>query len=208
MLCAYGDATTRLRKEASHTLVLKVAQADAIQAQCDGLENTAAKQLRAEAVAGDEQSVLYQIDMRYAGQGMKLTVDMEPDDFRRGGLTAVGRKFDDMHEKLFTFALEADHEGLRAVVQGAEKAYVGQNGRHAGADVSSARVDETRIFVEGEWHAAPIYDRDRLDHRDRIAGSAIATEMDSTCLILPGYVGVIDEVSNILIWPEGQENGG
>jgi hypothetical protein len=29
--------------------------------------------------------------------------------------------------------------------------------------------------------------------------------MDSTSLILPGHVGVIDKVGNILIWPEGHE---
>ena len=212
VLCAYGDATTRLRNEASHTLVLRVADADGagIQSQLDELEHRAAEELRAEGVADHEQSVSYQIDMRYAGQGMKLTVDMEPEDFRRGGLAAVGSKFDAMHEKLFTFALEADHElvGLRAVVQGAEKAFVGENGRHAGADASAARVEDTRVFVDGDWHAAPIYDRDRLDRGNRIAGPAIVTEMDSTCLILPGHVGVIDEVGNILIWPEGRENGG
>ena len=91
MLCAYGDATTRLRNEASHTLVLKVADADGaeIQSQLDELEQRAAEELRAEGVAAHEQSVIYQIDMRYHGQGMKLTVDMEPDDFRRGGLAEV-----------------------------------------------------------------------------------------------------------------------
>ena len=212
VLCAYGDATTRLRNEASHTLVLKVADADGaeIQSQLDELEQRAAEELRAEGVAAHEQSVIYQIDMRYHGQGMKLTVDMEPDDFRRGGLAEVGSKFDAMHEKLFTFALEADHElvGLRAVVQGAEKAFVGENGRHAGNDASAARIEDTRVFVDGEWHAAPIYDRDRLERGNHIAGPAIVTEMDSTSLILPGHVGVIDEVGNILIWPEGQENGG
>ncbi len=212
VLCAYGDATTRLRNEASHTLVLKVADADGteIQSQLDELEHRAAEELRSEGVADHEQSVIYQIDMRYAGQGMKLTVDMQPDDFRRGGLAAVGGKFDAMHEKLFTFALETDHElvGLRAVVEGAEKAFVGENGRHAGTDASAARIEDTRVFVDGEWHAAPIYDRDRLERGNRIAGPAIVTEMDSTCLIQPGHVGVIDEVGNILIWPEGQENGG
>jgi N-methylhydantoinase A len=29
------------------------------------------------------------------------------------------------------------------------------------------------------------------------------TEMDSTTLILPGHVAIVDKVGNILIWPEG-----
>ena len=67
-----------------------------------------------------EQETIYQIDMRYAGQGMKLTVDATPADFRAEGLAGVARRFDRMHEQLFTFALDAGHElvGLRAVVLG------------------------------------------------------------------------------------------
>ncbi len=30
--------------------------------------------------------------------------------------------------------------------------------------------------------------------------------MDSTSLILPGHVGHVDTVGNILIWPEGHKN--
>ena len=209
VLCAYGDATTRLRNEASHTIVMRVADTDPadIQANLDALERKAAAELPDDGAADGEQSVFYQIDMRYAGQGMKLTVDMEPEAFRRGGLAAVGREFDAMHEKLFTFALEAEHElvGLRAVVQGPQKAFVGQKQQNAGSDASGAEIDRTRIFVEGAWHDAPIYDRDRLRFGYRIPGPAIVTEMDSTCLILPGHVGVIDDIGNILIWPEGQE---
>lgn len=209
VLCAYGDATTRLRNEASHTIVIKVSDTDAadVQANLDALERKAATELTEEGVADGDQSVFYQIDMRYAGQGMKLTVDMEPEVFRRGGLAAVGREFDAMHEKLFTFALEAEHElvGLRAVVQGPQKAFIGQKQEKAGADPSGAEVERTRVFVDGEWHEAPIYDRDRLRFGHRMAGPAIVTEMDSTCLILPGHVGVIDDIGNILIWPEGRE---
>jgi hypothetical protein len=29
--------------------------------------------------------------------------------------------------------------------------------------------------------------------------------MDATTLILPGHTGVVDEVGNILIWPDGKE---
>jgi hypothetical protein len=30
--------------------------------------------------------------------------------------------------------------------------------------------------------------------------------MDSTSVILPGHVGTVDPVGNILIWPEGHKN--
>ncbi len=48
---------------------------------------------------------------------------------------------------------------------------------------------------------ACIYDRSKLKPGNKIAGPAIVTEMDSTSLILPGHVGYVDTVGNILIWP-------
>ncbi len=74
--------------------------------------------------------------MRYAGQGMKLTVDVKPAEFRSEGLTGVATRFDKMHEQLFTFALDAGHElvGLRAVVLGPQKPFVGAATRRGGPD--------------------------------------------------------------------------
>ena len=67
-------------------------------------------------------------------------------------------------------------------------------------------MHESRLYADGAWHEAKIYDRSKLSPGDRVAGPAIVTEMDSTSLILPGHVGVIDAVGNILIWPVGHEN--
>jgi len=207
VLCAYGDATTRLRNEASQTYVTRVAATtDAkIADMLKDLERSAAADLTAEGVAAHEQETLYQIDIRYHGQGMKLTVDVTPEDFTRDGLAGITSRFDAEHEQLFTFALDAEHEivGLRAVVQGAEKQFINSETRHAGTDASAARVHATRIFADDEWRDAHVYDRSKLVPGNRITGPAIVTEMDSTSLILPGHVGIVDNVANILIWPEG-----
>ncbi len=209
VLCAYGDATTRLRNEASQTLV--IATAATTDAEIGGrlrdLAGRASAVLEAEGVPRAEQETLYQIDIRYRGQGMKLTIDMPPDAFAREGLAGVGRRFDAEHEQLFTFALDAPHElvGLRAVVQGQEKPFIGRDYGEGGPDAGHAVVHDTRIYHGGRWHDARIYDRARLKSGNRIAGPAIVTEMDATALVLPGHVGVVDKVGNILIWPEGHE---
>jgi N-methylhydantoinase A len=171
------------------------------------LADRAAQDLEDEGVTRSEQETIYQIDIRYAGQGMKLTLDVTPEDFQREGLAGVEHRFDREHEQLFTFALDAEHElvGLRAVVQGAEKPFIGRDYGTAGPDASGAVVHETKIYEGGQWHATKIYDRAKLKAGNRIPGPAIVTEMDSTSLILPGHVGVIDKVGNILIWPEGHE---
>ncbi len=210
VLCAYGDATTRLRNEASQTYVTRVtATSDTeIGRMLEDLHDEAAKDLTAEGVSRDEQEVLYQVDIRYHGQGMKLTIDLDPDEFRRDGIAGIARRFDAEHEQLFTFALDAAHEivGLRAVVQGAEKSFLNTETRRGGVDGSSARVQPTRIYADGDWREGYIYDRAKLQPGNKITGPAVVTEMDSTSVILPDHVGVVDDVGNILIWPVGHEN--
>ncbi len=206
VLCAYGDATTRLRNEASQTYVTRVAEtSDAeLSAMLRDLHAQAAKEITAEGVPEAEQETLYQIDIRYKGQGMKLTIDVTPRDF---SIARVTQMFDTEHEQLFTFALDAEHEivGLRAVVQGAEKAFISPDARQGGTDASAARVQATRIYAEGAWREGWIYDRAKLQPGNRVPGPAIVTEMDSTSVILPDHVGVVDAVGNILIWPAGHE---
>jgi N-methylhydantoinase A len=210
VLCAYGDATTRLRNEASQTYVTRTADtSDAeIGRMLSDLHESASKDLTDEGVARAEQEVLYQVDIRYRGQGMKLTIDLTPEDFDRDGIAGIARRFDAEHEQLFTFALDAEHEivGLRAVVQGAEKSFINTESAKGGADASGARVQPTRIYADGDWRDGHIYDRSKLHPGNRIEGPAVVIEMDSTSVILPGHVGIIDDVGNILIWPAGHAN--
>jgi N-methylhydantoinase A len=146
---------------------------------------------------------MYQIDLRYAGQAMQLTVDMTQEEFSSGGLPSAGKQFNAMHEKMFTFALETGHElyNLRALVQGREstaKAEVLQTGS---SDAAAAAYMDTNVYVAGREQAAKIYDRSLLLAGNRIAGPAIVTEMDATTLILPDHDGEVDTVGNILIRP-------
>ena len=205
VLCAYGDATTRVRDEASRTFVRRFTDTNdnEVRAILEELAESAARTLDAEGVPRGEQSTLYQIDLRYAGQGMRLTVDVTPEDFTRDGLTEVGRKFDAMHEQLFTFALDAVHElyNLRALVQGRETFARAEQLPPGGNDASAAVYEQTTVFVDGRDQPAKIYDRARLQAGNRIHGPAVVTEMDSTTLILPGHAGDVDAVGNILIRP-------
>ena len=87
--------------------------------------------------------------------------------------------------------------------QGAQQAKHNADNPNAkgNGDPSGAAYEQTSIFHDGRDHAAQIYDRAKLRAGDRISGPAIVTEMDSTSLILPGHVGEIDALGNILINP-------
>ncbi|HEY5208207.1 MAG TPA: hydantoinase/oxoprolinase family protein [Stellaceae bacterium] len=208
VLCAYGDATTRLRDEASRTFIRRVGDTSdrEVTGMLDELAENAARALDAEGVSRADQSTLFQIDMRYKGQGMQLTVDVAPTEFRATGLPAVAARFDAVHTQLFTFALEAPHElvNLRAIVQGSETVVKPEAVARGGADPSAAAVERTTLYIGGADVTATIYDRAKFKAGNRIAGPAVVVEMDATTLILPDHVGEVDTFGNILIRPARQ----
>ena len=205
VLCAYGDATTRLRDEASRTFVRRFTEtSDAeVLGMLADLESIARQTLIAEGVTKEKQTTEYQIDLRYRGQGMRLTISLTQDEFKAKGLANVATRFDEMHTQLFTFALDAPHElvNLRAVVQGPETIVKAEQLKRGGVDASAAVIEQTTVFVEGADQPAKIYDRAKLLAGNKIPGPAIVSQMDATTLILPGHTGEVDAVGNILIRP-------
>jgi N-methylhydantoinase A len=206
VLCAYGDATTRVRDEASRTFIRRFPHTDG--AEVAGilreLEASATATLDAENVSREEQSTDFQVDIRYHGQGLLLTVDVDFDDLEQNGLATIGAKFDDLHKQLFTFALSADKEivNLRAVVQGKATMLKAPSIEQGDSDPSEAAVGTETIFIDDSDQDATIYDRSKLKAGNRIAGPAIVVEMDSTALIQPGHTGEVDSYGNILIRPD------
>jgi N-methylhydantoinase A len=158
--------------------------------------------------AATRSRVHYQVDVRYHGQGLLLTIDVTREALERDDLDAIAVPFDRLHEQLFTFALEADKElvNVRAVAQGqaslADAPAIAQGSR----DPSDAAMGSQRVFMEGADMEATIYDRNLLKSGNAIEGPAIVVEMDSTTVILPDHTGAVDTFGNILIRPSNQGN--
>jgi N-methylhydantoinase A len=148
----------------------------------------------------------YQVDVRYHGQGLRLTVDVDLPRLERDGLDAIRKPFDDEHTRLFTFALPLEHEfvALRAVVQGKGVVIKRQVIAKGGASASAAAIGRQKAYMDGRDVTAVVYDRAKLRAGNRIAGPAIVMEMDSTTVILPRHHGRVDTYGNILIYPDKQ----
>jgi N-methylhydantoinase A len=206
VLCAYGDATTRVRNEASRTFIRRFRDIDAAEvvAILEELAGAAADALDRENVPRAEQSVSFQVDVRYHGQGLLLTLDVEPADLKKRGLDAIAAPFDEMHRQLFTFALQSDKElvNLRAVVQGKATSVSAPEITSGGQDCSAAACGRQTVWMDDEEREATVYDRTKLAAGNRIAGPAIVVEMDATTAILPGHAGEVDRHGNILIRPQ------
>ena len=205
VLCAYGDATTRVRDEASRTFIRRFSETTGKEMSkiFRSLASDASKTLDNEGIAKADQSASYQVDIRYHGQGLLLTVDLEIEEFDKRGLDAIGERFDEMHRQLFTFALPLEKElvNLRAVAQGKPTNVRASRVEKGGESPSAAATAKLSVYVDGKDQDATLYDRAKLKSGNAIKGPAIVLEMDSTTLILPGHVGTVDDWGNILINP-------
>jgi N-methylhydantoinase A len=205
VLCAYGDATTAVQDEASRTYVSMAEDltAEQLMADLEELHERAAASLDADGIPRSEQEVIYQADVRYAGQAFQITMDFSGPDLLDKGLALLTDRFDNEHEQLFTFALGEDHElvMIRAIVQAPARSIVQEAVGRADADLEDCRIHDSRFYYDGAWHEAVIYDRDLLHTGLVVPGPAIVGEMDSTTVILPGYEARVDEIGNLLINP-------
>lgn len=206
VLCAYGDATTQIRDEASRTYVTRVdaISAEDLMQELEELRARAAESFLADGIGEDQQTVSYQADFRYAGQAFQLSLPVSRKALREHGLAALTDEFDRQHEQLFTFAHGQDHEivMIRAVVSAtdsltADLKEVGDTK----TDLADAKFHDTKFFYEQQWHEAVIYDRSKLGVGTIVPGPAIVVEMDSTTLVLPGHAATVDNVGNLLINP-------
>jgi N-methylhydantoinase A len=205
VLCAYGDATTAVRDEASRTYVSKAEDLTPgqLKADLEELRSRAAVSLDADGIPRDQQEVIYQADLRYAGQAFQITMDFSAEELMARGLALLTDRFDDEHEHLFTFALGEDHElvMIRAIVSAPARAIAQVAVGKADANLEDCKVHDSQFYYEGESFEAAIYQRDLLHTGLVVPGPAIVGEMDSTTVILPGYEARVDEIGNLLINP-------
>jgi N-methylhydantoinase A len=206
VLCALGDATTSVRDERARTYVKKFSDTSAKELVriLKDLGKAAARSLQNEGVPRFEITTTYHVDLRYHGQGLRLTIPIVLADLEKKGLKAVAEPFDAEHKRLFTFALELEHElvTLRASVQGrgikVKRAAIVSGGRTA----KSAVVGKQASYMDGRNVTALVYDRAKLKGGNVISGPAIIMEMDSTTVILPKHHGKVDRLGNVLIYPD------
>ena len=211
VLCAYGDATTQLQDEAarSYGMLAGDISPDQLKQDLSALRDRAAQALLADGIPEDQLDVTYQADVRYAGQAFQISVNFDIAGVDANGLAVITDVFDDEHEKLFTFKLGDGHEivMIRAVVSSRGQSLEIKLTQSSDATLTDCAIHATRIYFEGNWYDATIYERYKLHTELVVPGPAIVTEMDSTTLILPGYQARTDAVGNLLIEPSASEQG-
>ena len=205
VLCAYGDATTKVRDEASQTYVKKVEdiKLEDFITELEALKTRASVSFEKDGIDSTRQDVKYQADIRYTGQAFQLSLGISIDDLKKNSLSILTDEFDRQHEQLFTFAHGKDHEivMLRAVVEAQNEEMADLDINTSNSSVDDAKIQDSQFYYEGKWHDAALFERNKIGVNSTIPGPSIIQEMDSTTVILPGHSATVDKIGNLLINP-------
>ena len=203
VLCALGDATTRMRTETARSFSRLASQTEAsdLIAILDEMAAQTRAELLADGVPENEISTAFEVDVRYAGQAFEVPLTITPDVLNADGIAGILARFDAEHKRLFTFNMDTPHEivNLRAVAMGRALDLPAAELEKGDGNPIAAKMRDHTLWMDGSEQAAVIYDRSKLRAGDVIPGPAIVCEMDSTTLIESGCVGTVDHVGNILI---------
>jgi N-methylhydantoinase A len=209
VLCALGDATTRMRTETARSFSKLATTTDASEliAILKEMNDQTRAELVSDGLSEDEITSEFEVDVRYAGQAFEVPLTITPEVLENDGIDGILKRFDEEHHRLFTFNMDTPHEivNLRAVALGQVLDLAATELPKGNGDPVDAKMRDHKMWMDGKEQDGAIYDRSKLKQGDIIPGPAIVIEMDSTTLIETGCVAEVDAFGNILInLAEGQ----
>jgi N-methylhydantoinase A len=188
-LSALGILDADLRREFSRTVMVEPGSKK-IAGVFRELEAEAREAFRAE---GLRPVLTRSADLRYRGQGFELRVDW--------GADAVAR-FHGLHAQAYGYAdsartVEIVTLRVQAVLRGRTPRVIAKRSRRG--DGAAARIGAHRVFEDGGWRRAAVYERSRLEPGDRIIGPAVIVELSATTYLAPGWTATVDGFANLMI---------
>lgn len=196
-LSALGILDADLRREFSRTVMLTPGSSQ-IGRVFRQLEAEARDTLRSES---SKWVFSRAADMRYQGQGFELRVNWSAD--------AVAR-FHALHARRYGYSDPTRTiEIVTLRVQAVARTHKPRHAPDAPAqgDGSSARIGTHRVFEEGRWRQAALYDRMRLRTGDRISGPAVIVELTATTYVPRKWTASVDAFRNLVLAPAANAGG-
>jgi N-methylhydantoinase A len=130
-------------------------------------------------------------DLRYGGQSFELTVEAD-------SLEKLEHRFHAAHEQRYGYRMEDEAIELVNVrlistvpVEKPELTEPGARGE--------AGTGEREANFDGEWMEVPVLDREEMGEGSEVEGPAIVEFRESTCVVRPGWRGVVDGVGTLVL---------
>jgi N-methylhydantoinase A len=151
----------------------------------------------------EETVIRHSADMQFRGQTHLIRVGLpDGDAITREAIQAL---FEAAYFARFQVALPE----IRAVLVNLNTSVIGRrrtlplaslmNRDAQVAKPTDAIIAERRIYADGAWHMAGIYDRERLAPGMTLIGPAVVQQLDATTVIEPGASATVDAIGNLRI---------
>ena len=204
IFCAVGLLLSDLRHDfvRSHVAAFERIERKRLEEIARALQVDARRVLEAEGIDHATAMITLGCDVRYVGQYHELAVPWLVDEVESGDLTGVAKRFHDIHDRLYGYALpEAPLElvNVRAVVVGlTPKPSLPDVAPGQASDALRGRrpvwIAEERAFVP-----VPVYDGEGLGSGARLEGPAIVELPTTTVMLSPGWRCETDRHGSFLL---------
>jgi N-methylhydantoinase A len=208
VLAALGGVVSPFRSEFTESFIRRfdrISPLEVVQ-KLEELETKARTWLTGEGIDDARQRVRLAVDVRYHKQALEIPIEVEAEAIRQEGFASIVERFADLHERQYGFKLDIVTEfvNLRATALGDTTSASAQPSLPSEAPGEPQATSQQSIYHRGKTLDASVYDRDTLRPGTRLEGPAIITQLDSTTLVLPGHVAMVDAHYNLLIRPTKQ----
>jgi len=199
VLAAFGLLAAAIEHHHARTLQARTDGADlaAVNRCLAELDAAGQGRMREEGVLARDVRVAYAADMRYVGQAYELEVPITaPVTPER--VPEIVAAFHAVHERVYGYARAqqpVEFVNFRAVHTFPLPRPVLAPAARDGS-LHAAVIGERRAYFDGFVPTA-IYERARLPPGARLAGPAIVEQPDTTTVIPPGVVAVVDDAGNL-----------
>ena len=166
------------------------------------IEEKAISRLKKEGVSSQSIMLHRSIDMRYKGQSFEITVPVPGGEITDNVINEITRAFDNTHDRLYGYSCDDPIEGVIFRVSAIGKTPKIRPKRlikEGGLDGALKYRRKAFFKKYDDYIETPVYERDLLSPGNILKGPAIVEQMDSTTVIHPGQVGIVDDYCNIII---------
>ncbi len=205
ILCAIGLLTADLRYDFVRTRIQRAPEYDLadLARTFEGLMGEAETRLIAEGVAADRRRHAWSADLRYARQGVEITVPWSHEEVSPASIERLVADFHQTHERLYTFAdrqAPVEIVNLRVTATGVmDEVALPEAEAVAPGSLAAADGERLVVFEDDSPRLVPTYRREALCAGHVVSGPAIVDQLDATTVILPGQRGDVDSGGNIFL---------
>jgi N-methylhydantoinase A len=206
ILCAMGLLLTDLRSDFATTRLMTMARGaiPGIEDAFAGLLARSALWFEGEGLPPQSRQLNRTVDMRYAGQNYELPVTLPDGPVTAATLDALAEGFAAAHQRMYGFVAEGEAVQLvtfRVEAAGLVRKAEFHTQPDQGPDASAAIIGKREVWLPeaGGFVPCPVYDRDRLQAGNHIAGPAVVEQMDTTTIVLPGMAARVEPYLNLIL---------